>query len=196
MDVSIDKSQDVDVLLDAYNTSRDISVWETVMRCIDLYHPDNALDLLLLLIAKKRDPSISTKSIIEVRSRGWNAWEDLSLDERRFFLGSMIRCIWRMFIMAHEGAEHRLKRRHLPMLFNLHKFSCGLEQATPSRADDAVSLQMVNMMIQEALVIPFSPKPLVEYVLWMVKRKINSSKIWEGANSHGEFYDAGIPLHS
>ncbi|KAJ3492211.1 hypothetical protein NLI96_g147 [Meripilus lineatus] len=184
LDVSLDSEQDVDVLLDAYNTSRDISVWETVMRCIDLHHPTQALDLLFLIIAKKRDPSRSTSSTSKLGSGEWNAWDDLLLEERRFFLGSMIRCIWQIFIMAHEGVEHRLERRHLPMLFNLHRFSSGLEQETSSRADDVILFQMANMLIQEALTIPFSPEPLVEYVLWMVDQSINPSEIWEGANNH------------
>lgn len=181
--VSEDASLDVEILVDAYKTSGNINVWEMIMHCVDPQSPSASITLLTSVINKRHSPSETSQAL------QWDAWFDLSLDERRLFMKSLIICIRRRFIHAFGGRpKDILSDNEVDSLLVLNECSRGLVTWLSDDTDDALR-EMTSMILREALSVPFAPDPLLKYASGLLEGGPNTLRIWECFNKASEYFD-------
>lgn len=145
---------DVDVLLGAYDSTKDINVWEMVTRCIDLNSPQNALEAIYQMVERRFGSHLRPWSYLG------GCYEQAEL---RCVLRSMIACIRRAFLITHDkdlgDTLEEAEADALVLLINL-EIPLGWEH----NSDRALS-KMVNILKREALSIPDSYAFKAAYIL-------------------------------
>ncbi|KAJ3477657.1 hypothetical protein NLI96_g10313 [Meripilus lineatus] len=177
---SNDSSLDTDVLIDAYKTSGNANVWETVMDCaVDPQDLSTSLSRLPSVINRRCFPSETSKTL------AWVVWLRLSEDERRLFVQNLAICIRLRLIQAFEKTEHsELDDNAVDSLLQLTKYSVFYRYS--SSGLDRSLWRISSTLLQESLYVPFAPASLVEYASGLLDCDFSTLRIWEHFGDSGE----------
>ncbi|KAJ3474656.1 hypothetical protein NLI96_g12335 [Meripilus lineatus] len=149
-------SLDDDVLIDAYKTSGNADVWETVMYCaVDPQDPSISLTRLPSVINRRHFPDETSKTLT------FGAWFRLSRYEQELFVKNLAICIRSRLIQAFEKKEHSdLDNLIVDSLVQLEEYRCHIWIYTSVyRALE----QSSTLFLQGALSLHFAPGSLVRY---------------------------------
>lgn len=167
---------DSEVLLDAYKASENLNGWEKVMDCVDPCFPFSSLEILSS-VTNKRHPG-SERSI----TLQWDAWDSLFWYEGSVVVKGLVTCLRWCFIRALEG-RRSLGDREAETLLLLDKCSSDLVGRFPTRMNHATR-KMTTVLMQEALSIPFYPRPLFKYISGILDSGIDKSESWGSTHKH------------
>lgn len=134
---------DAEVLLGAYDSTKDINVWEMVTRCVDLNTPRDALTTFSKMVNSKFNPSV----------RPWSSLEGCyQQDELRYLLRSMTTCVHRAFQLAcNNGPKYWFERTEADAVILLERLEGSFR---PDSTSDEGLVDVTNMLIWESLSIP------------------------------------------
>lgn len=152
-DVARNTDADHEVLFDAYDAFKDIDVWETVTRCVDLSLPSESLDLLSKFISKKLGSEFNPSS---------NLRDHFEQAELRYLLKSMVACVRRVFSnISKSDPKTWLGPNEASTLVALQKLHTALRWENNS---NRFLSEIVGELVQGAWHVPSSPEFLDTYV--------------------------------
>ncbi|KAJ3486215.1 hypothetical protein NLI96_g4397 [Meripilus lineatus] len=131
---------DVDLLLNVYNSTKDIKIWEMVTRCVDLNSPRHALATFRDMVEKRFGSPIKP-------------WSDLSgcydLPELRLLLRSISTSVRRAFLYAsHSEIEYEFGTIEADALVILDRLQRSLRC---ERSSDRGLSEIVRALLRESL---------------------------------------------
>ncbi|KAJ3485505.1 hypothetical protein NLI96_g4908 [Meripilus lineatus] len=170
--ISKDSSLDVEVLLDAYETSGNANVWETIMHCIDLQRPSESFALLREVIIRGYSLNPSRKLAIQARFR-------LPRGSYRLFVKSLSTSIRSRLIQAFEKGEgSELDDDSVDSLLQLNQCNHILTNWSSSRMDRAL-VEMSSTLLRASLSAPFKRGSLVKYASGLLGCGVDTLRRWE-----------------
>ncbi|KAJ3475916.1 hypothetical protein NLI96_g11513 [Meripilus lineatus] len=168
---SRDRSLDGDVLIDAYKTSGNADVWETVMYCaVDPQDPSTSLTRLPSVTNRRHFPDEMSMTLTD------DAWRRLSGVEAQLFVKNLATCIRLRLIQAFEKKEHSELGDHVvDSLLQLDKYRCYVpwDSTGVGRALE----QLSTLFLQGALSVTFAPGSLVKYASGLLGRGVRTLRI-------------------
>ncbi|KAJ3475917.1 hypothetical protein NLI96_g11512 [Meripilus lineatus] len=177
-------SLDDDVLVDAYKTSGNADVWETVMYCaVDLQDPSASLARLPSVINKRHFPDETSKTLT------FDTWLRLSWDQDQLFVKNLATCVRLRLVQAFEE-NLELDDDIVESLLQLNEYSDVLRRS-PGHIDHAIE-QLSSVVLEGALSAPFASGSLVKYALGLLGRGVDSLRKWEkfGTSAMSAFIEA------
>ncbi|KAJ3485504.1 hypothetical protein NLI96_g4909 [Meripilus lineatus] len=186
--ISKDSSLDVDVLLDAYETSGNANVWETIMQCVDLQRPSESFaNLCSVILRASGKPCSESSTSADLASR---TWECLPYGIDALFVKSLATYIRSRLIQAFEQKEEsRLDDDIGRLLLLLNKWSHQLKSRSSSRSSRmGRSLVRMSSALMEGLFsAPFTRGFLVKYASELFGSGVRNLKEWEYFDKSSEY---------
>ncbi|KAJ3482294.1 hypothetical protein NLI96_g7070 [Meripilus lineatus] len=179
--ISKDSSWDVEVLLDAYETSENANVWETIMHCVDLQRPSESFTHLCEVITRiypSSEPSTDLAS---------KAWIHVPSKYNSLFVKSLSTSVrWRL-IQAFEKKEGSgLSNGSVELLLQLNRCNHFLTDESSSRMDRAL-VEMSSALLRASLSAPFTRGSLVKYASGLLTSGVNTLRRWEYFDKTSEY---------
>ncbi|KAJ3485495.1 hypothetical protein NLI96_g4911 [Meripilus lineatus] len=180
MEISRDISLDVEVLLDAYETSRNANVWEAIMHCVDPSKPSRSFGTLCSVILRTYgDPSSETSSISNLARKAWGC---LPSKNCPLFVKSLATYIRSRLIQAFEEKKELVLDDDIGrLLLFLSEKSDELQwrSSTHSSRMDQALVRMSSALLEGLFSAPFTRGSLVKYASRLLGRGFYALRRWE-----------------
>ncbi|KAJ3475689.1 hypothetical protein NLI96_g11670 [Meripilus lineatus] len=186
--ISKDSSWDVEVLLDASETSENANVWETIMQCVDLQRPSESFaNLCSVILRASGDPCSKSSTSVNLVGR---AWIRLPFENKALFVKSLATYIRSRLIQAFEQKEEsQLDDDIGRLLFILNVSSNQLKWRSSSHSSRmSRSLVRMSSALMEGLFsAPFTRESLVKYASKLLGSGVDTLKEWEYFDKSSEY---------
>lgn len=179
-ELSKDPKFDHEVLFDAYKTIKNVHVWETITRCVNVVSMPYASHRMLVALVKQHlDPNCDPQdhSIFRIR-------DIYGQDELRYLLKSMITCLRKAFHQTfHWSNDYYLGGEEADALIILEKLGRAL---IPESEADKALIDMTKILWQGAFSVLCYPEFFDTYIPWRFQHARND--LPETVNTHGEWW--------